>query len=59
MVLDTMTSLIQSAIESGIAVDYGERAAQRMFGDMPQPYRLHGGAKRRYGQARRNFRGLG
>src|SRR5262249_28842460 len=24
MVLDTMTSLIQSALESGIAVDYGE-----------------------------------
>jgi len=57
VLLEAATSFLQRMVDSGIAVDYGEELAQRMFGDLPQPYRAHGAAKRRYRKVRRNLRG--
>jgi hypothetical protein len=57
VLLEAATSFFQRMVDSGIAVDFGEEVAQRMFGDLPQPYRAHGAAKRRYRKVRRNLRG--
>ena len=57
VLLEASTSFLQRMVDSGIAVDLGEDVAHRMFGDLPQPFRAHGAAKRRYRNARRRLRG--